>query len=210
MLFCRAGPCILCVAHFVCVQSSLTSEMRDLSFSHITNFHHRHFPEARHDFMIQHPQAFLDGVTADMAAEASEQAHALDFIKRHPQPQQFAPNSSPDYEAAHQHRRLSQHELRQQRRQAMPKHIYISNDYRSSHDSGMCLVMLDCSASSALFPVFCNCFHACELICICLLLHCSFVLQILSCIFANLCLPAPALCLLLPVYCNCFHACMQS
>ena len=116
--------------------------MRDLSFDHMTTFHHRHFPESRHDFMVEHPHDFLDGVTADMAAEAFDQAYALDYIKRHPQPLQFAPNSSPDYEAAHQHRRLSQHELRQQRRQSMPKHIYISNDYRSSHDSGEWVVMV--------------------------------------------------------------------
>ena len=69
--------CFACRACFdlpdsVCagVQSSLTSEMRNLSFAHVRDFHHRHFMDARHDFMIEHPQEFLDLVTGELRPDS--------------------------------------------------------------------------------------------------------------------------------------------
>ncbi len=132
------------------LQSSLTSEMRNLTFAHIKDSHHRHFPEARHDFMAIHPEDFLSLVTSDMAGEAFDQAVAREYMRNHQQPAQYEPNSSPDFEAEHNNRRLSQHEKRQQRRQAMPKHMYINDQFRSSKDSGQfCLCGCTCSCSDS-------------------------------------------------------------
>lgn len=117
-----------------CLQSSLTSEMRNISFAHIKGFHHRHFPDARHDFMTHHPDDFLTLVSSDIAA--LDQHTAKVYINNHPCPKQYEPSASKANQAEHNSRRLSQHEKRQQRLQAMPKHFYVSDDYKTSLDSG--------------------------------------------------------------------------
>lgn len=117
--------------------SSLTSEMRSISFAHMKGFHHHQFPDARHDFMTQHPDDFLALVSSDIAAEALDQHAAKAYIKNHPCPKQYEPSTSAAKQAEHNSRRLSQHDKRQQRLQAMPKHFYINDQYKTSLDSGL-------------------------------------------------------------------------
>lgn len=116
--------------------------MRNVSFAHIKDFRHRHFAESRHDFQTQNSDGFLGLVASDLAGEASEQAAAKTYIKKHPQPARYEPKSVAGFQADHNNRRLSQHEKRQQRLQAMPKHMYIDDQYRSGSDSGMVFAVL--------------------------------------------------------------------
>lgn len=103
-------------------------------------FHHRHLPDARHDFMTQHPDDFLTLISSDIAADALDQHAAEAYIKNHPCPKQYEPSTSGANQAEHNSRRLSQHEKRQQRLQAMPKHFYVNDQYKTSLDSGDCAV----------------------------------------------------------------------
>ena len=136
--------------------------MRNLSFDHIKDFHHQHFPEAGHEFMDENPAEFLSLVASDLANEASDQAAAQAYMRRHQQPLQYEPNSSPDYEAAHNNRRLSEHEQRQQRRQAMPKHMYINDQYRSSMDSGQSCLPQSLPACLSVCLSVCLCLSVCR------------------------------------------------
>ena len=137
--------------------------MRNISFAHIKGFHHRHFPDARHDFMTHHPDDFLTLVSNDIAAEAFDQHAAQAYIKNHPCTKQYEPSASGAKQAEHNSRRLSQHEKRQQRLQAMPKHFYVNDEYKTSLDSGDCIVFCcrrsivslpSCAALLACSPVW--------------------------------------------------------
>lgn len=114
--------------------------MRSISFAHMKGFHHHQFPDARHDFMTQHPDDFLALVSSDIAAEALDQHAAKAYINNHRCPKQYEPSTSAAKQAEHNSRRLSQHDKRQQRLQAMPKHFYINDQYKTSLDSGDCKV----------------------------------------------------------------------
>jgi len=126
--------------------------MRNIGFAHIEGFYHRHFPDAHNDFMTQHPDDFIALVSSDIAAEALDQHTAKAYIKNHPCPKQYEPSASGAKQAEHNSRRLSQHEKRQQRLQAMPKHFYVNDQYKTSLDSGDCIavgqfILPTCAAS---------------------------------------------------------------
>ena len=134
LLMCALRPQNLRGLH---LQSSLKSEMRNLTFAHINSFRHRHFPEAQHDFLKLHPDDFLAQTASDMASEAFDQAAAREYISRHQKPVQYIPNSNVPAEARPE--RLTTQERRQQRRQrqrAMPRHFFINTVYRSSLNQG--------------------------------------------------------------------------
>jgi len=116
----------------LCLQSSLTSEMQNVSFGHLEQFHHRHFPDTRHDFLTSHPQDFLKIVALDMASEASGSAFALNFTARHHQPVwEKAPACADEPEHA------SRRKLRRKKEsRTMPKHFYIDDWHRSDFDRG--------------------------------------------------------------------------
>ncbi|KAL0031621.1 hypothetical protein WJX77_010215 [Trebouxia sp. C0004] len=118
--------------------SSLQSQMKNLTFAHISGFHHRHFPEAQHDFLKQHPNDFLGQTASDMQSEAFDQAAAREYMSRHKQPLRYAPSLPPPAEAKHE--RLTIQEQRQQKRQrqrAMPRHFFINSNYTTSLDQGL-------------------------------------------------------------------------
>ncbi len=132
----------------LCLQSSLQSQMKNLTFAHISGFHHRHFPEAQHDFLKQHPNDFLGQTASDMQSEAFDQAAAREYMSRHQQPLMYVPRFPPPAEAKHE--RLTIQEQRQQKRQrqkAMPRHFFINGNYTTSLDQGS-LAGLRCHACS--------------------------------------------------------------
>lgn len=132
----------------LCLQSSLKSQMRNLTFAHISGFRHRHFPEAQHDFLKQHPNDFLGQTASDMQSEAFDQAAARQYMSRHKQPLKYVPGLPPSAEAKHE--RLTIQEQRQQKRQrqrAMPRHFFINGNYTTSLDQGT-LACLQCHACS--------------------------------------------------------------
>ena len=116
----------------LCLQSSLTSEMQNVSFAHLEEFHHRHFPDTRHDFVTGHPQDFLKIVALDMATEASRSAFALNFTDRHHHTVwEKAPACADEPEHA------SRRKLRRKKEsRTMPKHFYIDDQHRSDFDRG--------------------------------------------------------------------------
>jgi len=119
------------------LQSSVNSEMKNLTFGHMTHFRHRHFPDAQHDFLLNHPDDFLSQCTSDMAGEAFDQAVAREYMSRHKQPAQYLPSSNPSARAGRG--RFASQEQRQTRKQgrcAMPKHFFINQNYSFSHDQG--------------------------------------------------------------------------
>lgn len=126
--------------------------MRNIGFAHIESFYHRHFPGASHDFMTQHPDDFLALVSSDIAAEALDQHAARAYINNHPCPKEYEPSASGAKQAEHNSRRLSQHEKRQHRLQAMPKHFYVNDQYKTSVDSGDCIA--SCCRQSLLSRLF--------------------------------------------------------
>ncbi|KAL0046150.1 hypothetical protein WJX82_004061 [Trebouxia sp. C0006] len=113
--------------------SSLTSEMQNVSFAHLEEFHHRHFPDTRHDFVTGHPQDFLKIVALDMATEASRSAFALNFTDRHHHTVwEKAPACADEPEHA------SRRKLRRKKEsRTMPKHFYIDDQHRSDFDRGL-------------------------------------------------------------------------
>lgn len=112
--------------------------MKDLSFAHIPNFQHRHFPDANHDFRLYHPALFLKSLADDMGAEAAAPAVAMEYKARH--------HHALDLEKCWVHLLTSQQNKVQRaltpslgpRRKAMPKHIFINEEFRSSGDQGTC------------------------------------------------------------------------
>ncbi len=89
--------------------------------------------------MTQLPDDYLPLVSSDIAAEAFDQHTAKAYIENHPCPKEYEPSASGVKQTEHNSRRLSQHEKRQQRLQAMPKHFYVNDQYKTSLDSGECI-----------------------------------------------------------------------
>ena len=112
--------------------------MKDLSFAHIPHFQHRHFLEANHDFRLHHPALFLKSLAADMGVEAAAPAVAMQYQAGH--------RHSLDLEKCWVHLLTSQQTKLHRaltpslgpRRKAMPKHMFINEEFRSSGDQGMC------------------------------------------------------------------------
>ena len=111
------------------LQSSTSSEMKDLSFAHLNHFSHRHFPEARHDFASS--PDFLITAAKDIADEAFGQAFAKDYVAKHPQPPQYTVCSKPDQTAPSLAAMTTG-----KRTIRMPKHFFLSPEYTSSMDHG--------------------------------------------------------------------------
>ena len=122
-----------------CMQSSVRSDMRNLSFAHVKGFSHRHFQEIEHDFggNDKYSKEFMSAAVADLAAEAADQANIKQYLRQHRQPAEYAPCYNSKADGHHGHRRLASQQTRQQRRQAMPKHFHIDDEYRSSLNQGM-------------------------------------------------------------------------
>ena len=116
-----------------CMQSSLTSEMRNMSFEHVDHFHHRHFPDMRHDFQTNHPQDFLKSVAADMAAEALNPAFGVNYTAHHKHPIWDAKMECVDDHHEYKSRRKL---WRKKDHRVMPKHFYIDDWHRSDYDRG--------------------------------------------------------------------------
>ncbi len=106
--------------------------MQNVSFDHLDVFHHRHFPDTRHDFLTGHPQDFLKIVALDMATEASQSAFAFNFTaKHHHSVWEKAPACADEPEHA------SRRKLRRKKEsRTMPKHFYIDDWHRSDYDRG--------------------------------------------------------------------------
>ena len=120
-----------------CVQSSLQSEMQNMSFTHISSFTHRHFTEAHHDFQAKQRDEFLRAVAADMANEAAQKPFATAYIKQHKHPVwDAAPecDEPSDAGSAANKRRLRQR--RKDKTRTVPKHFYVNDFYRSDYDRG--------------------------------------------------------------------------
>ena len=116
------------------MQSSLKSEMRNMSFAHVTNFTHRHFSEARHDFQARQKDEFLRSIAADMAHEAAQATFARAYIKYHKHPYW---DSTPECEGPPH--RDSRRRLRRKKEQqkTVPKHFYVDDWHRSDFDRGV-------------------------------------------------------------------------
>ena len=115
------------------MQSSLKSEMQNLSFAHVSHFRHRQFPGVWHDFYGKTQEDFLDITTTDMAVEASHAAFGTKFAAIHKHPAWDADLVCP--EEAHgkpkkKPRRRARHV------KSMPKHFYIDDMHRSDYDRG--------------------------------------------------------------------------
>ncbi|KAL0049112.1 hypothetical protein WJX82_006790 [Trebouxia sp. C0006] len=118
--------------------SSLQSQMKNLTFGHISGFHHRHFPEAQHDFLYSHPNDFLGQTSSDFQSEAFDQAAAREYMSRHKQPLMYVPKSPPLAETKHERRTIQeQRQQKRQRQRAMPRHFFINGNYTSSKDQGL-------------------------------------------------------------------------
>ena len=131
---------------FWCLQASLKSEMKNLTFSHIKHFRHRHFPEAQHDFRLNHPDDFLMQTASDMAGEALDQEAALQYMRKHKQPSQYTPQQQTNPGAADVTQRLTLQNRQQARRlirqrrqvqpKAIPQHFFINKDFKYGKDTG--------------------------------------------------------------------------
>lgn len=130
-----------------CMQTSLNSEMKNMSFTHITTFTHRHFTEARHDFQTKQRDEFLRTVAADMASEAAQTAFATAYIEQHQQPDWDA-DSGCDAPALRDSRRKLRRKKDKQR--TMPKHMYIDDYYRSDFDRGISELELQPASQSCM------------------------------------------------------------
>lgn len=112
------------------MQSSIHSEMKDLSFAHVENFAHRQIPEAGHGFGSG--PDFLNTAAKDIANEAFAPAFAKGYPARHQQPPKYVPCSKAVDQTVP---RLAAREIGQWAMR-MPKHIIISQQYTSSLDNG--------------------------------------------------------------------------
>ena len=147
VLCCAALCCVLqillskhCLA--VAVQSSLKSEMQNVSFEHIDQFHHRHFPDMRHDFLTSHPQDFLKIVALDMAIEAAQPEFALNYTAKHQSRMYTATPACLVEQGSHASRRKLR---RKKDSRTMPKHFYIDDWHRSDYDRGeICSSVFTC------------------------------------------------------------------
>lgn len=126
------------------LQSSLASEMKGLSFAHITHFQHRHFKEASHDFQLHHPVLFLNSLADDMGAEADSAASAMQYRAQHRHSADLGQCWVTDL-LSHQLDSVRQALVPQRRpgRKSMPKHFYINAQYRSSSDQGTLALCLE-------------------------------------------------------------------
>ncbi len=120
----------------LCMQTSLGSEMAWLSFDHISAFHHHHFQDERtHAFRGN--LDFVNTVAADMSAEASGAAFRSGFGVK------IADNRSdtackplkPQNSRMSGRKQLAKQRQHQQQRM-MPRHFFVSGEYRSSNGSG--------------------------------------------------------------------------
>ena len=129
------GTCLLGTADncvLLVLQSSLTSEMRNMSFTHMDQFHHHNFLDTHHDFQGNHPQEFLSAVAHDMANEASDPAFAMKYIASHQNALWDAKVECADENYQGSRRRLR----RKKDRRVLPKHFYIDDWHRSDYDRG--------------------------------------------------------------------------
>lgn len=120
------------------MQSSLTSEMKDLSFVHITQFQHQHFPGANHDFQLGHnPGTWLAALATDMHTEALKSAAAKQWIAGHKRSLDLEKCWVNDILTSQlDHVRQGLFPRRSSGRKSMPKHIFINNEFRSSDQHG--------------------------------------------------------------------------
>lgn len=114
-----------------CMQDSLTSEMQNMSFTHINHFLHRHFPETPHDFRSRQSQEFLRIVALDMATVASHPAFGVSYIANHPHSgdANTTCGDTPDPPSEKKPRR-------KQDRRVLPKHFYMDDWHRSDYNRG--------------------------------------------------------------------------
>lgn len=115
--------------------------MKDLSFAHVTHFQHRHFHEANHDFQLHHPALFLEALCADMGAEADNPAPAMQYRAQHRHTLDFDKCWMTDLLTTQldnvRRALLPRRSPSSSGRKSMPKHIFVSNEYRSSGDQGI-------------------------------------------------------------------------
>lgn len=155
-----------------CTQTSLKSEMQNMSFAHIPHFYHRHFPEARHDFALGQKDDFLRDLALDMANEAMHSEFATAYIDKHRHPVwDEIPKCTQHFPSDSRHFHRPQHpsdsklmvQRKGQQHKAMPKHFYVDGFYRSDYDRGessTCLVRSQvslCPAMHSADGVRCSC-----------------------------------------------------
>ena len=111
--------------------------MQNVSFAHIKQFQHRHFPDAGHDFLHNHPQDFLRAVTLDMAVEASRPAFAAEYISKHRHSVLDAMPACANGRNQQQRGLSGRQKLwRTKDNKSMPQHFYIDHWHRSDYDRG--------------------------------------------------------------------------
>ena len=141
--------------------------MKDLSFAHITQFQHRHFPEANHDFQLYHPGLFLETISADMGAEAASPAVAMQYRAQHRHAidlEKCWVNDLLTSQLDNVRRALLPRQSTA--RKAMPKHIFINNEFRSGSDQGVLFsfsrfrwALLLCCMPLLLLPTHSHAYH---------------------------------------------------
>ena len=121
------------------VQSSLSSEVPTLSFEHLKEFHHRHYPATGHTFMGN--LNFVRAVALDMFTEVSKVMPVINCTINPPGHRSNEACSLYNGNARHVDKFGTQQThipKRQQRKQQkhMPRHFFINDEYRSSNTSG--------------------------------------------------------------------------
>ena len=120
----------VCVNHLL--QTSLKSEMQNISFEHIHHFRHRHFQGSHHDFNGQHREEFLDILATDMAVEASHAAFGTNFAATHKHPAWDADVAC----TKEANIKVDSKQKKMKPVKKMPKHFYIDDFHRSDYDRG--------------------------------------------------------------------------